>query len=208
MDVSLVMDQLLENTTLLANMGDAEANYLLDWTRRVLPCLVGEIADEQLGWQKVEALKETLRAANTLIARFRTASQPTLLTLLRNFLRQYALTFEQPDASEHPIVPELAEIMRAQPDNVAALRALLDFAENVRPPEAEDERLTPAQAQAIQQVEESLDLLRGTIRNLADSLSAFLPDEQRSELDRRLAELDADDETTSSEEEQGKPDES
>lgn len=208
MDVSLVMDQLLENTTLLANMGDAEANYLLDWTRRVLPRLVGEIADEQLGWQKVEALKETLRAANALIARFRTASQPTLLALLRDFLRQYALTFEQPDASEHPIVPELAEIMRAQPDNVAALRALLDFAENVRPPEAEEEPLTPAQAQAIQQVEESLDLLRGTIRSLADSLSAFLPDEQRSELDRRLAELDADDEHTPSEEEQGKSDES
>lgn len=206
MDVSLVMDQLLENTTLLANMGDAEANYLLDWTRRILPRLVGEIADETLGWQKVEALKETLRAANALIARFRTASQPTLLELLRNFLRQYALTFEQPDASEHPIVPELAEIMRAQPNNVAALRALLDFAENVRPSEAEP--LTPAQAQAIQQVEESLDLLRGTIRSLADSLSAFLPDEQRSELDRRLAELDAEDEATTSEDEQGKSDES
>jgi hypothetical protein len=85
MDISLVMDQLLENTTLLANLGDAEANYLLGWTRRALPSLIGEISDETLGWRKVEALKETLRAANALIARYRTASEQTFLALLRAF---------------------------------------------------------------------------------------------------------------------------
>jgi hypothetical protein len=106
MDISLVMDQLLENTTLLANLGDAEANYLLSWTRRVLPSLIGEISDETLGWRKVESLKETLRAANALIARYRTASEQTFLALLRDFLRQYAQTFERYDASQHPVVPE------------------------------------------------------------------------------------------------------
>jgi choline dehydrogenase-like flavoprotein len=135
MDISLVMDQLLENTTLLANPSDAEANYLLSWIRRALPSLIGAISDETLGWQKVELLKETLRAASSLIARYRTASEQTFLELLRAFLRQYAQTFERYDALQHPVVPELAEIMRAQPDDVSALRALLDFAENVRPPD-------------------------------------------------------------------------
>ncbi|MCS6871427.1 MAG: hypothetical protein RML95_07210 [Anaerolineae bacterium] len=208
MDVSLVMDQLLENTTLFANMGDAEANYLLSWTRRILPSLVGEIADETLGWQKVEALKETLRAANALIARFRTASQPTLLELLRNFLRQYANTFERPDASEHPVVPELAEIMRAQPDNVSALRALLDFAEHVRPPTAQDAPLTSAQSETIQNVRESLNLLRSTLGELADSLSAFLPDDQLAQLRSRLEALNTDIESNLPDNQQGQTDES
>ncbi|MFQ3536472.1 MAG: hypothetical protein SNJ58_11395 [Aggregatilineales bacterium] len=187
MDISLVMDQILENTSLLANLGDAEANYLLGWTREVLPGLVGEIADEALGWQKVEALKETLRAANALIARLRTASEPTLLALVQAFLRQYAITFEQADASNHPIVPELAGIMRAQPDNLAALRALLDFAQNLD--SGDDEPLTPAQAQALQNVEESLSLLRSTLNDLADSLSAFLPAQQLSELRSQIEAL-------------------
>ncbi len=187
MDISLVMDQILENTSLLANLGDAEANYLLGWTREVLPGLVGEIADEALGWQKVEALKETLRAANALIARLRTASEPTLLALVQAFLRQYAVTFGQADASNHPIVPELAGIMRAQPDNLAALRALLDFAQNLG--SGDDEPLTPAQAQALQNVEESLSLLRSTLSDLADSLSAFLPAQQLSELRSQIEAL-------------------
>jgi hypothetical protein len=206
MDISLVMDQLLENTTLLANLGDAEANYLLSWTRRVLPSLIGEINDETLGWQKVEALKETLRAANALIARYRTASEQTSLELLRNFLQQYARTFERADASQHPVVPELAEIMRAQPDNVSALRALLDFAEHVRSPDSDDEPLTPAQAKAIQEVEESINLLRTTIGNLTDALSAFLPDEQLAQLRSNLTQLDADPESAQPADEQGQTD--
>jgi hypothetical protein len=204
MDISLVMDQLLENTTLLANLGDAEANYLLGWTRRVLPSLIGEISDETLGWRKVESLKETLRAANALIARYRTASEQTFLALLRDFLRQYAQTFERYDASQHPVVPELAEIMRAQPDNVSALRALLDFAENVRPPDSDDEPLTPAQAKAIQDVEESINLLRTTIGNLTDALSAFLPAEQLSQLMSSLTPSDVDAEPAQPTDEQEK----
>jgi hypothetical protein len=206
MDISLVMDQILENTSLLANVGDAEANYLLGWTRRILPSLVGSIQDENLGWQKVEALQETLRAANALISRYRTASEPTLLELLRNFLRQYAVTFERADVSEHPIVPELAEIMRAQPDNVSALRALFDFAENARQPAAADEPMTPAQTEAIQNVEESLNLLRRTLGNLTDALSDFLPDDQLAQLRHSLA--DADSENAPHTDDQGTPDES
>ncbi len=189
MDIGLVMDQILENPSLLANLGDREANYLLSWTRQVLPRLVGEIADEELGWQKVEALKATLRAANNLIARFRLASEPTLLELMRAFLRQYALTFEQPDASDHPILPELAAIMRAQSDNVAALRALLDFAENVRPPAESGEPPSPAHAQTVQNVQESLNLLRGALGNLADALGDFLPQEQLRDLHNQIEAL-------------------
>ena len=206
MDISLVMDQLLENTTLLANLGDAEANYLLGWTRRVLPSLISEISDETLGWQKVESLKETLRTANALIARYRTASEQTFLELLRDFLRQHAQTFERYDASQHPVVPELAEIMRAQPDNVSALRALLDFAENVRPPDSDDEPLTSAQAKAIQDVEESINLLRTTIGNLTDALSAFLPAEQLSQLMSSLTPSDVDAEPAQPTDEQEKTD--
>ncbi len=182
MDVSLAMDQILENTSLLANVGDAEANYLINWAGQKLPSLVAEIEDEALGWQKVGALMDTLRAANTLLSRYRTASEATLLELLQKFLISYANTFGTMDASAHPIVPELGAIMRAQPDNVAALRALLDFAENVRPPIQEDEPLTPAQIEAVQNVEQALDMLRSTIGNLAESLGAFMPTDQLASL--------------------------
>lgn len=182
MDVSLAMDQILENTSLLANIGDAEANYLINWAGQVLPSLVAEVEDETLGWQKVGALMDTLRAANALLSRYRTASEPTLLELLQKFFTNYANTFGTMDASAHPIVPELGAIMRAQPDNVAALRALLDFAENVRPPIQEDEPLTPAQAEAVQNVEEALDMLRATIGNLAETLGDFMPADQVARL--------------------------
>jgi hypothetical protein len=103
-------------------------------------------------------------------------------------------------------VPELAEIMRAQPDNVSALRALLDFAENVRPPDSDDEPLTPAQAKAIQDVEESINLLRTTIGNLTDALSAFLPAEQLSQLMSSLTPSDVDAEPAQPTDEQEKTD--
>ncbi len=203
MDVSLAMDQILENTSLLANLGDAEANYLINWAGQKLPSLVAEIEDERLGWQKVGALMDTLRAANALLSRYRTASESTLMNLLQAFLAQYATTFGTLDASEHPIVPELGAIMRAQPDNVAALRALLDFAENVRPPIQEDEPLTPAQIEAVQNVEQALDMLRSTIGNLAESLSAFLPTDQLA----RLSDDNSDSEPSPPDAEQGHSDE-
>jgi hypothetical protein len=124
LDEQIAIERILEIDSLTDELGDDEANYLLEWASAHAPALIKGLADDDVAGEKVNALIAVLRQVNTMAALRKTRSADEI----RGEVEQFATLVEGAFGAKPMIGPSAGiESKLADAAPVAADAVALDL---------------------------------------------------------------------------------